>query len=74
MPNSFSDVIIRMQPQKEAQPVMQCKDKILLQSVVASLRTTAKDITLKMFIKESGNCVEDCKLKVIYVPLKCHCL
>ncbi|KAH0725892.1 hypothetical protein KY290_001718 [Solanum tuberosum] len=74
MPHYSSDVIIRMQPQKETQPVMQCKDKFLLQSVAASPRTTAKDITTEMFIKESGNYVEDCKLKVIYAPLKCHCL
>lgn len=33
-----------MQAQKEAPPDMQCKDKFLLQSVVASNGVTAKDI------------------------------
>lgn len=37
-----------MQAQKEAPPDMQCKDKFLLQSVVASPGTMAKDITPEM--------------------------
>jgi len=37
-----------MQGQKEAPPDMQCKDKFLLQSVVASPGATAKDITPEM--------------------------
>ncbi|CAN4125170.1 unnamed protein product [Withania somnifera] len=68
MPHSASDVIVTMQAQKEVPSDMQCKDKFLLQSVVASPGATAKDITPEMFYKESGNYVEDCKLKVIYVP------
>ncbi|WMV23159.1 hypothetical protein MTR67_016544 [Solanum verrucosum] len=68
MPQSFNDVIITMQRHKEALLYMQCKDKFLLQSVVAGPCTTAKYITPEMFNKESGNYVEDCKLKVVYVP------
>ncbi|KAJ8565480.1 hypothetical protein K7X08_008056 [Anisodus acutangulus] len=68
MPNSTCDVIVTMQAQKEALPDMQCKDKFLLQSVVASPGTTAKDITPEMFNKELGNHVEECKLRVAYVP------
>ncbi|CAN4125876.1 unnamed protein product [Withania somnifera] len=68
MPRSTCDVIVTMQAQKEAPPDMQCKDKFLLQSVVASPGTTAKDITPEMFNKESGNHVEECKLRVAYVP------
>ncbi|KAJ8573334.1 hypothetical protein K7X08_009845 [Anisodus acutangulus] len=68
MPNSTCDVIVTMQAQKEAPPDMQCKDKFLLQSVVASPGTTPKDITPEMFNKESGNHVEECKLRVAYVP------
>ncbi|KAL8195986.1 hypothetical protein R6Q57_024986 [Mikania cordata] len=34
-----------MQSQKEAPPNMQCKDKFLLQSAIASPRATPKDIT-----------------------------
>lgn len=68
MPRSTCDVIVTMQAQKEAPPDMQCKDKFLLQSVVASPGTMAKDITPEMFNKESGNHVEECKLRVAYVP------
>ncbi|KAH1106862.1 hypothetical protein J1N35_010630 [Gossypium stocksii] len=67
LPASTSNVIaVTMQAQKEAPPDMQCKDKFLLQSVVASPGTAAKDITPEMFNKESGNYVEECKLRVVY--------
>ncbi|KAF8027069.1 hypothetical protein BT93_E0094 [Corymbia citriodora subsp. variegata] len=56
-----------MQAQKEAPPDMQCKDKFLLQSVKVNDGTTPKDITAEMFNKESGNVVEECKLRVVYV-------
>lgn len=39
---------VTMQAQKEAPPDMQCKDKFLLQSVVASPGATTKDITPEM--------------------------
>ncbi|CAA3028554.1 vesicle-associated 1-2-like isoform X1 [Olea europaea subsp. europaea] len=56
-----------MQAQKEAPSDLQCKDKFLLQSVVASPGTTPKDITPEMFTKEEGRVVEECKLRVLYV-------
>ncbi|KAF5470044.1 hypothetical protein F2P56_010591 [Juglans regia] len=56
-----------MQAQKEAPPDMQCKDKFLLQSVVASPGATVKEITPEMFNKESGHNVEESKLRVVYV-------
>ncbi|KAJ0478643.1 putative major sperm protein (MSP) [Helianthus annuus] len=56
-----------MQAQREAPLDMQCKDKFLLQSAVASPGATTKDITPELFNKESGNRVEECKLKVNYV-------
>ncbi|KAK4738599.1 hypothetical protein R3W88_002296 [Solanum pinnatisectum] len=68
MPRSTCEVIVTMQAQKEAPPDMQCKDKFLLQSVIVSPGTTAKDITPEMFNKESGNHVEEVKLRVAYVP------
>jgi len=40
--------VVTMQAQKEAPPDMQCKDKFLIQSVVATARAAAKDITSKM--------------------------
>ncbi|KAJ6400345.1 hypothetical protein OIU84_015908 [Salix udensis] len=48
MPGSTCRVTFTMQAQKEAPPDMQCKDKFLLQSVVAPDGTTTKDITSDM--------------------------
>ncbi|KAK7256550.1 hypothetical protein RIF29_30003 [Crotalaria pallida] len=67
LPRSTCDVIVTMQAQKEAPPDLQCKDKFLLQSVVASPGTTTKDITPEMFNREAGHNVEECKLRVVYV-------
>ncbi|KAL3624509.1 Vesicle-associated protein 1-2 [Castilleja foliolosa] len=67
MPHSSCDVVVTMQAQKEAPPDMQCRDKFLLQSAVVSPGVTAKDITPEMFNKESGNQVDECKLRVSYV-------
>ncbi|XP_019464899.1 PREDICTED: vesicle-associated protein 1-2-like isoform X1 [Lupinus angustifolius] len=67
LPRSTCDVIVTMQAQKEAPPDMQCKDKFLLQSVVASPGVTTKDVTPEMFNKESGHEVHECKLSVVYV-------
>ncbi|XP_075510888.1 vesicle-associated protein 1-2-like [Primulina tabacum] len=68
VPHSSCDVIVTMQVQKEAPPDLQCRDKFLLQSVVVNPGVTAKDITPEMFNKESGNQVDECKLRVSYVP------
>uniref|UniRef100_A0A0A9CT63 MSP domain-containing protein n=1 Tax=Arundo donax TaxID=35708 RepID=A0A0A9CT63_ARUDO len=67
-PRSTSVVIVTMQAQKEAPPDMQCKDKFLVQSVIVGAETPARDITGEMFTKESGNVVDEVKLKVVYVP------
>lgn len=67
LPRSTCDVIVTMQAQKEAPPDMQCKDKFLLQSVIANHGATVKDITPEMFSKEAGHVVEECKLRVVYV-------
>ncbi|KAK8487050.1 hypothetical protein V6N13_016279 [Hibiscus sabdariffa] len=67
LPRSTCNITVTMQAQKEAPPDMQCKDKFLLQSVVASPGATTKDITPEMFNKESGHRVEECKLRVVYV-------
>ncbi|KAK9273489.1 hypothetical protein L1049_018299 [Liquidambar formosana] len=48
LPCSTCDVIVTMQAQREAPPDMQCKDKFLLQSAIASLGAIAKDITTEM--------------------------
>ncbi|KAJ8749006.1 hypothetical protein K2173_013448 [Erythroxylum novogranatense] len=67
LPRSTCDVVVTMQAQKEMPPDMQCKDKFLLQSVVASPGTTPKDITTEMFNKQAEHEVEECKLRVVYV-------
>ncbi|CAI9259322.1 unnamed protein product [Lactuca saligna] len=68
LPRSTCDVTVTMQSQKEAPVDLQCKDKFLLQSVVAGPGATAKDVTPEMFSKEAGHAVEECKLRVIYLP------
>ncbi|XP_021279557.1 vesicle-associated protein 1-3 [Herrania umbratica] len=68
MPGSTCNVTVTMQAQKEAPPDMQCRDKFLLQSVVAPEGTANKDITSEMFNKENGRVVEEFKLRVIYIP------
>ncbi|XP_059275969.1 vesicle-associated protein 1-1-like [Lycium ferocissimum] len=68
LPRSTSEVTVTMQAQKEAPSDMQCKDKFLLQSVVATPGIVPKDITQEMFNKEEGRVVDECKLKVIYLP------
>ncbi|KAJ4776791.1 Vesicle-associated protein 1-1 [Rhynchospora pubera] len=67
LPRSTCDVIITMQAQKEMPADMQCKDKFLVQSVVSDPGIAAKDITQEMFTKESGNKVDEVKLRVLYV-------
>ncbi|XP_058736784.1 vesicle-associated protein 1-2-like [Vicia villosa] len=67
LPRATCDVIVTMQAQKEAPSDMQCKDKFLLQSVIASPGTTTKDINPEMFSREAGHNVEECKLRVLYV-------
>lgn len=68
LPKSTCDVIVTMQSQREAPPDLQCKDKFLVQSVVAPYGVDQKDITQEMFNKEDGKVVEECKLRVVYAP------
>ncbi|KAL8153253.1 hypothetical protein V2J09_011013 [Rumex salicifolius] len=55
-----------MQAQKEAPASMQCKDKFLVQSVIAP--ETTKDLAAEMFNKDEGKLVEEFKLRLIYIP------
>ncbi|KAM3388192.1 hypothetical protein ACQJBY_010766 [Aegilops geniculata] len=66
-PRSTSSVVVTMQALKQAPPDMQCKDKFLVQSAVVTEGTAVKDITGEMFKKESGNVVDEVRLKVVYV-------
>ncbi|KAF5957473.1 hypothetical protein HYC85_004698 [Camellia sinensis] len=67
-PGSACNVTVTMQAQKDAPPDMQCKDKFLIQSVVAPNAATNKDITSEMFNKEDGKVVEEFKMRVVYIP------
>ncbi|KAJ7541760.1 hypothetical protein O6H91_10G075000 [Diphasiastrum complanatum] len=66
-PQSFIDVTITMQAQHEAPPEMLCKDKFLVQSVVAPQGTNAHDVSPDLFLKGNGTEIHDTKLKVVYV-------
>ncbi|XVE76940.1 hypothetical protein DITRI_Ditri13aG0021000 [Diplodiscus trichospermus] len=67
LPGSTCNVTVTMQAQKEA-PSEQCRDKFLIQSVVAPDGATSKDITPEMFNKEDGRFMDEFKLRVIYIP------
>ncbi|KAL0429047.1 UNVERIFIED_CONTAM: Vesicle-associated protein 1-3 [Sesamum radiatum] len=68
LPNSVCNVTVTMQAQKEAPPDMQCRDKFLVQSVIAPEGATSKDVTPEMFNKEDGKVVDDFRLRVVFVP------
>ncbi|GMI69684.1 hypothetical protein like AT4G00170 [Hibiscus trionum] len=67
LPGSSCNVTITMQAQKEAPPEP-CRDKFLIQSVIAPDGSTNKDITPEMFNKEDGRVMKEFKMRVIYIP------
>ncbi|KAI3444717.1 hypothetical protein Pfo_001382 [Paulownia fortunei] len=68
LPNSVCNVTVTMQAQKEAPPDMQCRDKFLVQSVIAPNGSTNKDVTQEMFNREDGKVVDEFRLRVVYIP------
>ncbi|KAK8934345.1 Vesicle-associated protein 1-3 [Platanthera zijinensis] len=68
LPGTTCNVLVTMQAYKEAPLDAQCKDKFLVQSVVASHGATTKDITVEMFNKEPNKVVDEFKLRVVHVP------
>ncbi|KAE8715230.1 Vesicle-associated protein 1-3 [Hibiscus syriacus] len=66
-PGGSCNVTVTMQAQKEAPPEP-CRDKFLIQSVIAPDGSTNKDITPEMFNKEDGRVVKEFKMRVIYIP------
>ncbi|KAF8692979.1 hypothetical protein HU200_039345 [Digitaria exilis] len=66
-PRATADVVVTMQAQREAPPDMQCKDKFLVQSAILPNEDIPKEVTGDMFTKQSGNVVDEVKLKVVYV-------
>ncbi|KAK8487297.1 hypothetical protein V6N11_012800 [Hibiscus sabdariffa] len=67
LPGSSCNVTVTMQAQKEAPPEP-CRDKFLIQSVIAPDGSTNKDITPETFHKEDGRVVKEFKMRVIYIP------
>ncbi|CAI9778422.1 unnamed protein product [Fraxinus pennsylvanica] len=59
---------VTMQAHKEVPADMQCKDKFLIQSVVAPRGTTNKDLTAEMFHRKEDKIVNEVKLRVVYIP------
>ncbi|KAL5571576.1 hypothetical protein UlMin_021173 [Ulmus minor] len=68
LPGSTCNVTVTMQAPKEMPADMQCKDKFLLQSVLAPDGVTAKGVTSEMFNKADGKVVGAFKLRVVYIP------
>ncbi|KAK4422862.1 Vesicle-associated protein 1-1 [Sesamum alatum] len=66
LPGSNCDLIVTMRGPKVLLPKVQCTDKFLIKSVLASPGATTEDGVGKLFEKEAGGHVQDCKLKVIY--------
>ncbi|XP_073032906.1 vesicle-associated protein 2-1-like [Primulina eburnea] len=59
---------VTLQAQKEYPPEMQCKDKFLLQSTVVPPNTEVDDLPQDTFNKEGEKTLEECKLRVVYMP------
>ncbi|KAL2348199.1 hypothetical protein Fmac_002199 [Flemingia macrophylla] len=58
---------VTLQAQREYPQDMQCKDKFLLQSTVVNANTDVDDLPADTFNKESGNVIEELKLRVSYI-------
>ncbi|XP_030468489.1 vesicle-associated protein 1-3-like isoform X2 [Syzygium oleosum] len=67
-PGATCGFTVTMQAPKEAPPDLQCRDKFLIQSIVAPYGATMKEITSEMFNKEYGKTLEEFKLRVVYIP------
>ncbi|XP_022147169.1 vesicle-associated protein 1-3 [Momordica charantia] len=67
LPNSTSNITVTMQAPKESPPDMQCKDKFLIQSVVAPDGVASKDISPELFNKGDGKAVDEYKMRVVYI-------
>ncbi|GJV88517.1 vesicle-associated protein 1-3 [Tanacetum coccineum] len=72
LPGSVCNVTVTMQAQNEALIDMQCKDKFLLQAVLAPNGTTINDLTADMFNKEENKVIEEFKLTVAYILANPH--
>ncbi|KAL5214801.1 hypothetical protein ABZP36_003953 [Zizania latifolia] len=67
LPRSSCNVTVTMEAPSEAPLDHHCKDKFLVQSVVARHGATMKDFAPELFIKVRGRVIEEFKLRVVYV-------
>ncbi|XP_061343957.1 vesicle-associated protein 2-1 isoform X2 [Gastrolobium bilobum] len=58
---------VTLQAQREYPPDMQCKDKFLLQSTIVNPNTDVDELPPDIFNKDSGNTIEELKLRVAYI-------
>ncbi|CAL0314326.1 unnamed protein product [Lupinus luteus] len=58
---------VTLQAQHEYPSDMQCKDKFLLQSTIINSNTDVDELPPDTFSKESGNTIEELKLRVAYI-------
>ncbi|KAL6979786.1 Vesicle-associated protein 2-1 [Sarracenia purpurea var. burkii] len=58
---------VTLQAQREYPPDMQCKDKFLLQSTIVAPQTEVDELPPDTFNKDSGNTIQECKLRVVYL-------
>ncbi|XP_076884357.1 vesicle-associated protein 2-1-like [Bidens hawaiensis] len=67
-PRGSCIIRVTLQAQLEYPPDMQCKDKFLLQCTPVSPETDSENLPQNTFSKEPGKQLEECKLKVVYIP------
>ncbi|KAL2472508.1 Vesicle-associated protein 2-1 [Abeliophyllum distichum] len=66
-PWDSSVIRVTLQAQREYPPVMQCKDKFLLQSTIVPPNVDVDQLPQDTFNKEGGRTIEERKLKVVYI-------
>lgn len=67
LPRSSCSVTVTMQAPKEMQLDYHCKDKFLVQSVVARDGATMRDFLPELFTRTPGRLIEEFKLRVVYI-------
>ncbi|CAA7388642.1 unnamed protein product [Spirodela intermedia] len=67
LPNTTCDFTVTMQAQKVAPSDLQCKDKFLVQSTIVPYGTMEEGLQPNLFSKDSGNYIEEIKLRVVLV-------
>ncbi|KAL2635138.1 hypothetical protein R1flu_006617 [Riccia fluitans] len=72
LPHKRVEITVTMQAQKESPPDMHCKDKFVVQSVIAPRGITAKDISSELFKEKEGKKIAEAKLRDLLVTPPQH--